>query len=357
MRRRDLAVILGAALLQSSCFGGFDGGIFGFGGGFGRGFGVGRPLPPAAPAGLTVAPLRNSVDDFTFNWQPSSGASSYDLTTDGRAIGSTGSTSVRLSDRSVAPGSHMFCVTARSSRGLASSSSCVSYLWARITTAIGPVSWPSGLAGSTVTLSARLQEYLPAGPRGLGGHAVRFDHQFGSATATTDATGVAQVSMVLRGPAGTYPGAVTFSSDRDHEGTQASTPFRIYVDTTPPSVPVVSVAPARSQVNDFTTSWPASTDDLTGVDRYLYRIDGGAASFTTGTSVRGPLAPSLGTHRIEVAAIDKGGNQSAYGVASFELFVAPTPTPPPPPAPTPRAQGQQGPQSSPQRISVDIPAR
>ena len=355
MRRRDLAVILGAALVQSSCFGGFGGGIFGYGVGFGRGFGVGRPLPPAAPAGLTVAPVRSSVDDFTFSWQPSSGAASYDYSVGGRTLGSTSTTSVRLVDRSVSQGTNSFCVTARSGRGLASPPACVSYGWQRIPTAIGPISWPSGLLSSTVSVSARLQEYRSTGLAPLGGHVLRFDYQFGGATATTDATGVAQVRMVLQGRAGTYSGVVTFASDRDHDVTQASTPFRIYVDTTPPSVPVVSVAPARSQVNDFTASWPASTDDLTGVDRYVYRVDGGAPSFTTGTSVRGPLAPSLGTHRLEVAAIDKAGNQSAYGPASFELFIAPTPTPPPPPSPRP--QGQQGPQTSPQRISVDIPAR
>ncbi|MBU6423862.1 MAG: hypothetical protein KGQ88_07505, partial [Chloroflexi bacterium] len=301
---------------------------------------------PTAPYPVTVSPSSSTTDTFTFSWgasHDSFGIAYYEY---GWASiyprGTTTATSVTLSGGDPGPGTYTFCARAVNTQGDRSAWGCASYIYSSYRTVFTAFSWSGPIvAGCPATATATLA-YVDASGREvpLAGESVvfAFELPFGSpgvpglrlGQGWTDGTGTATVSgLVPSAGAGFFslgPSTVyaLFGGDRAYRYARASATVLILPDSSPPTVPDVTSVPVASTTNDFTASWPASVSAC-GVRSYRYRIDGGAISSVSGTSVSGPLAPSQGTHEIEVAAADRDGLISAWSApASFTYALPPS---------------------------------
>lgn len=146
-----------------------------------------------------------------------------------------------------------------------------------------------------------------------------------SAPLTTGPDGRVSATILSPDMGGTYQLLVRFDGDPQYLASTASRQLQVIPDTTRPSIPAISVSPTASTTNAFRVSWPASTDTGTGVGRYEVRVNG--ALYRTVTSVGSGVhttevrAPGVGLHRVEVQAIDRGGNPSGWSQpATFEML-------------------------------------
>lgn len=97
-----------------------------------------------------------------------------------------------------------------------------------------------------------------------------------------------------------------------HRGTRA-THYRVRIDTSPPTVPVVTDSvDGWTTYADRTFTWPPCTDTRSGLDRYYVSMNGGPE---TSTTVNKYSVENLrdGTNRVSVRARDKAGNYSDKG--------------------------------------------
>ena|GEM_PF-826138 len=115
------------------------------------------------------------------------------------------------------------------------------------------------------------------------------------------------------------------SSPEHNVGTDESNAV-FFIDSTPPSIPVLVTPTDESYVNDNTPllTWEAATDNLTGIGSYEITIDTAAAIRGPATSYT-PPALADGTHTWEVKARDGAGN---WGSASAGWDVTVDTTPP-----------------------------
>ena len=164
--------------------------------------------------------------------------------------------------------------------------------------------------------------YTQPGSGSLSGAPLTFS--LGSQTLAGSAGSTFSTQTVRAGP-GTLPTSVEYAGFGNTAPARlAGTLVVLPNDTTPPSVPVVTVTPSLSAVNSFSFGWTAADNaGGTGIARYRYRVDGGAESVSTTAAtsygVGGSLAPGPGRHTFEVRAEDAAGNVSGWGGASFEL--------------------------------------
>lgn len=284
------------------------------------------PPPLVAPAPVVADPTRSLEDRFSFRWAgggPGASGYEYAVDCDPSRLQRIGATAVTLSGAAGQRGPHAFCVRAVGAAGARGPWGSTPFTYAKFPTEIVQWTWaPSPVTLGAVSRTQAQLRYRDASGRALplAGRLVRFTagpQPVGPTT--TDTGGLAAAAAAIRSGPGTLSTTSAFSGDADFEPASATGTLVVIVDTTPPTVPIVSVTPALSAVNAFTASWPASTDAESGVRRYRYRIDGGAEQITGGTSVGGPLAPAQGVHVIEVLAEDNAGNRSAWGArATFE---------------------------------------
>lgn len=89
------------------------------------------------------------------------------------------------------------------------------------------------------------------------------------------------------------------------------------IDTTPPTVPTVTSSSTKWSAQPVSITIGNSTDDISGVDHYGYRIDGGAEQVYSTTI----MAPE-GQHTIEARAYDKIGLRSEWS-APVTTYYAP----------------------------------
>jgi PKD repeat protein len=106
---------------------------------------------------------------------------------------------------------------------------------------------------------------------------------------------------------------------RDSAGNVSSTASdSIVLDSVAPSAPSPDDGiPGWSSNNTPTFSWSAPSD-TSGIAGYYWNVDGGAASWTTSTSVTLP-AQSDGVHTFYVEAKDDAGNLSSWGNHGFQI--------------------------------------
>lgn len=150
----------------------------------------------------------------------------------------------------------------------------------------------------------------------------------------SDVTVTLQASDPLSGVVGTwyrldggamqaYPGSFTVSGEGMHTlqyysedrvgNVEATHTTSIGIDTTPPSVQIMS--PAESAVlssSSVTVSWTGS-DAGSGIARYEIRVDGGAPQ-AVGTNTLSSIGLPDGTHTISVWAVDAAGNNAYASV-------------------------------------------
>ena len=148
----------------------------------------------------------------------------------------------------------------------------------------------------------------------------------GSYTAplTTDADGRVSATILSPDVGGTYQLTVRFDGDAQYGPSSTARLIQVIRDTTRPSVPTISVSPTASTTNAFRVSWPASADTGTGVGRYEVRVNGAlyqtVPSTGSGAHTTEVRAPAVGSHRVEVQAVDRAGNPSGWSQpAQFEL--------------------------------------
>ena len=102
-----------------------------------------------------------------------------------------------------------------------------------------------------------------------------------------------------------------------------SAPAYVYFDDGLPTSDPVAVSPTGYSVqDDFTFSWGAGSDALSGVAGYYYSVDGGPLVWTTARAVRGAFAGGVvGPHTFYEIAVDNAGNWgSAWQSVSFYYY-------------------------------------
>lgn len=101
---------------------------------------------------------------------------------------------------------------------------------------------------------------------------------------------------------------------------------RLCVDGTPPPPPIPDDGVSGwSNDNTPTFTW-SPPSDLSGIEGYYWKVDGGADTWTTSTSVT--LSPqSDGTHTFYVKAKDRAGNIGNWGSHTFRIDTTPPPSP------------------------------
>lgn len=136
---------------------------------------------------------------------------------------------------------------------------------------------------------------------------------------TSSAVGTAGASVRASRPARPAGGATAYDP-------------RTSTDHVPPS-PVTAITTAAVTRDRLTVSWPPATDDV-GVLRYRVVLNGFTVATTrkTHATIRW-FNDDLGSHVIQVRALDAAGNESP---SSPNLLVS-RPTPGPTPSPTPSA--------------------
>lgn len=137
-----------------------------------------------------------------------------------------------------------------------------------------------------------------------------------------DGTATADISI----PGGALQAGVNALYVRARDRIQAvgvaAGPFNLYYDPIAPSAPGGPTAnpSGYSTTNAFSISWTAGSDAHSGVEGYLWRINGGTQYFTTGLSISGALATQEGANTFEVRTVDHAGNTSAWKSVTYYYY-------------------------------------
>lgn len=192
---------------------------------------------------------------------------------------------------------------------------------------------PSGWTAGDITVAIRgkdAPEVAPNGPDVYGSGCIGFNVSLDGAPAifspnTTFDDFNGDALLLLSYPAGALPtGAHTLTAQPvDLIGHVGPTLNRtLYVDTSPPSTPAISsvTPPGFSTINSFIIAWTSPGDLGSGVNRYQYLIDGVDGPYDVqGTTVT-LAAPSVGTHDVQIRAVDNVGLVSEYSTAATVSF-------------------------------------
>jgi hypothetical protein len=118
-------------------------------------------------------------------------------------------------------------------------------------------------------------------------------------------------------PDGSHTFYVRAKDNAGNYGAYGSHVFQI--DTVVPSTPGPDDGVSGwSNNNRPTFSWSSSSDALSGVKGYWWKVDSGSESWTTSTSVTVPPQPD-GSHTFFVRAQDNAGNNGNYGSHDFNI--------------------------------------
>ncbi len=99
----------------------------------------------------------------------------------------------------------------------------------------------------------------------------------------------------------------------DMAGNNASASVTVQVDHAPPQI-IIDTPPGHPLVGMSPTLWWNVSDEGSGIDRVLMRIDGGATVDVTGTGHRTFTGLSNGYHIVEVIAYDAIGNRAESSI-------------------------------------------
>lgn len=287
--------------------------------------------PPSPPTGLAARFITAALTELRWNAPPGGGPVTYYIRLNGGYEWSMSNTSWQGLYQ---PGTYTLQVRARDALGRFSPYATLTFTQPGAPTTLSNWVWqpvPARL-GSFVATRADLTWNQPAsiyaqpGSGTLAGWPLTFS--LGSQTFGGYAS-VFNTQTVQAGP-GTLPTSVAFAGGGYYAPARLNGTLVVLAnDTTPPSVPVVSIAPSVNTVNTFSVQ--ASTSDNAGglgVQRIAYRIDGGAE--VPGATYSSPApsvvwsfpsltAPSPGVHTFQARAVDAAGNVSAYSApVTFE---------------------------------------
>ncbi len=95
-------------------------------------------------------------------------------------------------------------------------------------------------------------------------------------------------------------------------------------DSVPPSQPSnVSVTPSVGYSNNFSFSWGPSSDATSGLDGYVWGINGTGSYFTTQLSVPAGTQPNVveGNNNFHIVAVDNVGNLSTAVSVPFQYYI------------------------------------
>lgn len=287
--------------------------------------------PPSPPTGLAARFITAAMTQLS--WAAPAGGSSftYYVRLNGGYEWATSGTSWQGLYQ---PGTYTLEVRARDTLGRFSDYARLTFTQPAAPTTLSNWVWSPAPArlGSFVVTRADLTWNLPASVYAQPGSGTLagWPLTFALGSQTFGGTASAFSAQTVRAGPSTLPTSVTFAGSSYYAPARLSgTLVVLGDDATPPSVPVVTITPSVNTVNTFRVE-SASSDNAGGggVQRWTYRIDGGAELTGATVSPSQPnsrwiwtnlAAPAPGVHAFQARAVDAAGNASAFSSpASFE---------------------------------------